>query len=301
LRVFITGGTGFIGSHLVGVLAARGDECVVLSRSGQDQWDNPAVRVVQGDPVLAGRWQTEVAQADVIVNLAGAKIVDPPHRWTETRKSFLRRSRIDTTQNLVAAMKQAATPPTALLSSSAIGFYGVRGDAIVDESAPPGDDFLAALAQDWEAAALEAQDVATVTLLRTGLVLGRGGGVLDALLPLFRLGLGGPWGSGDQWWSWIHLQDHIGLILYALEHGLSGPINLTAPNPVSVAEFAGALGKALHRPAFVPAPAFALKLMLGEAADALLELQRAIPTRALEAGFEFQFPILGEALQDLLG
>ncbi|MDH3457103.1 MAG: TIGR01777 family oxidoreductase [Gemmatimonadota bacterium] len=300
MRVFITGGSGFIGSHLVRVFAARGHECVVLSRSGRDPWDDPAVRVVRGDPVLAGRWQTEVAQADVIVNLAGAKIVDPPHRWTEARKSLLRRSRIDTTQNLVAAMKQAATPPEILLSSSAIGFYGVRGDAIVDESAPPGDDFLAALAQDWEAAALEAQDVATVALLRTGLVLGQGGGVLDALLPLFRLGLGGPWGSGDQWWSWIHLADHIELILYALDHRLSGPINLTAPNPVTVAEFAAALGKALHRPAFVPAPAFVLRLMLGEAADALLDLQRAIPTRALDAGFEFQFPALDQALEDLL-
>lgn len=301
MRVFVTGGTGFIGSHVVSALVARGDECVVLSRSGRDPWDHPAVRVVRGDPTLAGGWQTEVAKTDVIVNLAGAKIVDPPHRWTEARKALLRQSRIDTTQNLVAAMKQASPGPEVLLSSSAVGFYGSRGDAIVDESSPPGDDFLAALAQDWEAAALEAQDSATVVLLRTGLVLGQGGGVLEALLPLFRLGLGGPWGSGNQWWAWIHLEDHIRLILHALKQRLSGPVNLTAPNPVTVAEFARALGKALHRPAFLPAPAFALRLMLGEAAEALLDLQRAVPTRALEVGFEFQFPTIEEALQDLLG
>jgi uncharacterized protein (TIGR01777 family) len=300
LRVFVTGGTGFIGSRLVKALVERGEECVVLSRSGHDPWGHPAVRVVQGDPVNAGGWQNEVSGAYAVVNLAGAPIVDPPHRWTEARKALLRRSRVDTTKNLVAAITKAERPPGIFLSSSAIGFYGPRGDTALTESAPAGTGFLADLAQDWEHAALEAHTVTAVTLLRTGLVLGNGGGVLGTLLPLFRLGLGGPWGSGDQWWSWIHLEDHVELMLYALDRRIAGPLNLTAPNPVTVRAFAASLGRAVHRPTLLPAPSFALRLAFGEAADALLDLQRVIPQAALDAGFAFQFPTLDEALKDLV-
>lgn len=296
MRIFITGGTGFIGGTLVRALAERGDRCVVLSRSGSDPWGRDHVQVVRGDPTARGPWQAELAGSDVVVNLAGARIVDPTHRWTDARKALLRNSRVETTKRVVEAMLEAARPPAALVSGSATGYYGPRGNDVVDESEPAGDDFLARLCAEWEAAALETSDVTRVTLLRTGLVLGADGGVLASLLPLFRLGLGGPWGDGTQWWSWIHVEDQVRLILYAIDHPLTGAVNATAPNPVTVNAFAQALGAALHRPALARAPAFALRLMLGEAADALLHLQRVVPRRALDAGFEFRHPELAGAL-----
>ncbi len=299
--VFVVGGTGFIGRHLVGSLVERGDECVVLSRGSTDHWRSSKVRLILGDSTRPGDWQGKVAEADAVINLAGTKIVDPLHRWTDARKQLLTSSRVETTRNLVAAVRAAPSPPSAFLSASAIGYYGPRGETVVDEREPPGDDFLATLSLAWERAALEAEGTTRVTLLRTGLVLGRGGGVLDTLMPLFRAGLGGPWGSGRQWWSWIHLADEVGLVLYALDQGLGGPVNLTAPNPVTVAQFAAALGRALGRPAIVPAPGFALRLALGESANALLDLQRVVPRRALEAGYGFRFPEIEGALTDLVG
>jgi len=301
MRVFVVGGTGFIGRHLVESLAGRGDECVVLSRGSSDPWGSPRVRLIVGDPTRPGDWQGEVAVADAVINLAGTRIVDPLSRWTDARKRLLTSSRVETTSNVVAAIQAAPSPPSAFLSASAIGYYGARGDAVVDEEEPPGEDFLAALALAWERAALEAEGTTRVTLLRTGLVLGRGGGVLDTLMPLFRMGLGGPWGSGRQWWSWIHLADEVGIILHALDQGLRGAFNLTAPNPVTVAQFATALGRALERPAILPAPGFALRLALGEAADALLDLQRVVPRRALEAGYAFRFPEIDGALANVVG
>jgi uncharacterized protein (TIGR01777 family) len=300
MLVFVVGGTGFIGRHLVGSLAERGDECVVLSRGSTDPWGSPRIRLIAGDPTRPGDWQREVADADAVINLAGTRIVDPLHRWTDARKQLLTSSRVETTKNLVAAIRAAPSPPSAFLSGSAIGYYGARGDAVVDEREPAGEDFLATLSLAWERAALEAEGMTRVTLLRTGLVLGRGGGVLDTLMPLFKAGLGGPWGSGRQWWSWIHLADEVGLVLNTLDQGLGGPINLTAPNPVTVAQFAAALGRALGRPAILPAPGFALRLALGEAADALLDLQRVVPRRALEAGYGFTFPEIDGALGDLV-
>ena len=188
-----------------------------------------------------------------------------------------------------------------LLSSSAIGFYGPRGSDVLDESEAAGGDFLASLSWEWERAARQAEDLTRVTLLRTGLVLGRGGGVLDTLLPLFKMGLGGPWGSGDQWFSWIHMADQIGIMLFALDHDLDGPVNLTAPRPVTVGEFAATLGRSVRKRAVLPAPAFALRMGLGEAASALLDSQRVVPRKALGAGYEFQFPELDRALEDLVG
>ncbi len=300
MRVCLTGGTGFIGSHLVRSLIARGDRCVVVSRSGRNRWDDPSVRVIRGDPTEAGAWQQEAATSDVVVNLAGARIVDPPHRWTAARKALLRASRVDTTKHVVEAVCGAASPPH-LVSASAIGYYGPRGDDIVTEDDPPGTDFLATLAAEWERTASAAEGCTRVTLVRGGLALGTGGGVLQSLLPLFKLGLGGPWGSGEQWWSWIHVDDQVRLMLFAIDRTLTGPLNATAPNPVTVDAFASALGKALGRPAFARAPAFALRLTLGEAADALLDLQRVAPRRAETAGFEFRFPRLEGALADILG
>ncbi len=300
MRVFLTGGTGFIGTHLVRALVARGDECIVLSRSGRDPWQDVRVRLVRGDPTSPGDWQREVAGADAVVNLAGAKIVDPPTRWTRARKQELRASRVHSTRQVVAAIRQATPAPTALLSSSAIGYYGPQGDTVLDESAPAGTDFLGDVARDWEAAAREAGDVTRVALLRTGAVLGTDGGALAPMLPIFRLGLGGPWGDGKQWWSWIHLADEVGLILFALDREVRGPLNLTAPNPVTVNVFAKTMGTVLRRPAIFRVPAPLLRLALGEQADALLALPRVVPKRALDMQYRFRFPELEGALRDLL-
>ncbi len=234
-----------------------------------------------------------------MVNLAGHRIVEPPHRWTEARKQLISKSRTEATRQCVAAIRAAATAPRALISASAIGYYGDRGAEVLHEATPPGDDFLARLAVEWEAEAREVESHTQVTLLRTGLVLDPKDGAMAPLVPLFKLGLGGPWGSGEQWWSWIHLADQIGLILFAIDNDIPGPVNLTAPNPVTVNEFAKALGAALNRPALLRVPEFALRLMLGEMADSLLGSLRVVPQRALETGYKFQFPKLDGALADL--
>jgi len=299
MRVFLTGGTGFIGALLVNALVERGDECVVLSRSSKNPWNTNLVEVVQGDPTQAGDWQDVLSGVDAVVNLAGERIVDPPTRWTTARKQSLLESRVATTRNVATGIRRAAIPPSLFLSGSAIGYYGPRGDAILDESMDPGDDFLASLSRDWEHAALTAEDILPVTLLRTGIVLGKGAGALASLLPSFKLGLGGPWGTGRQWWSWIHIDDEVGLLLFLLDHGFNGAFNLTAPNPVTVNEFATTLGRTLRRPSWIRTPASLLRTGLGEGASALLDLQRVIPKRALEVGYEFRFPTLSEALEDL--
>ena len=301
MRVFLTGGTGFIGAHLIRALRQRGDECVVVSRGGSEALAEMGVRVIRADPTAPGPWQEAIDGCDAVVNLAGAKIVDPPHRWTAARKRELRSSRIETTRCVVEAIAGAARRPAVLVSASAIGYYGPRGDDILDESQPAGTDFLASLAAEWEAAAEPAQAHLRVTMLRGGLALGADGGVLAAMTPIFKLGLGGPWGDGLEWWSWIHVEDQVRLTLFALDGTLEGPVNATAPHPVTVRDFVHALGHALHRPAVARVPEFAVRAALGEAADALLRLQRVVPTKALDAGFEFRFDTLDAALGDIFG
>lgn len=302
MRIVVLGGTGFIGRHLVETLARLGAECVAVSRSGRGPWHRSRIRVVAGDATEPGAWGREVDGADVVVNLAGVPLVERLHRWTAARKALLRHSRIESTRNVVRAIREADAPPRALINASAVGYYGEGGDRTLDEASPPGEGFLTTLCRDWEAAALEGQDVARVVVLRTGLVLGVGGGFLAPLLPLFRLGAGGAWGSGRQWWPWVHMADQIGIMRLALERDdVSGPLNLTAPNPVRVREFARELGAALHRPALVPAPAVALRLALGEAAESLLVSQRVRPTKALDTGYRFRFPELPAAFGDLFG
>jgi uncharacterized protein len=299
MRVFLTGGTGFIGRHVIDALVGQGDHCVVVSR-GTRTWNSDDVEVVRGDPTKSGPWQKAVATADAVISLAGAPIVDPPHRWTDERKAVIRASRAETTRCVVDAIREATTPPRVLVSGSAIGYYGSRGDRLLDETAPPGDDFLARLCIEWEEAARAAEGPTRVTVLRTAPVLGRGGGVLQPMLPAFRMGLGGAWGSGDQWWSWIHVADVVGIILLALERDLSGAVNVTAPMPVTVNAFVKTLASVLHRPAVARVPEFALRLALGEAAETLLASLRVAPRRVLDTGYAFQFPELRPALEDVL-
>jgi uncharacterized protein (TIGR01777 family) len=301
VRAFVTGGTGFIGRHLVGALLERGAEVAVLSRGNANPWKGDArVRLVRGDPTRAGVWQASVSGCDVVFNLAGMPLVDPPHRWNDTRKAEIRESRVATTEHVVEAMRVARARPAALISQSGKDYYGPRGDTPADETSPPGADFLAGVCLAWETAARQAEDIARVTLLRTAVVLGRNGGALHFMLTPFKLGVGGLWGTGEQWWAWIHMSDMVGLMLFAWDRQLTGPINVAAPQPVTVKEFARELGHALHRPAFARVPEVALRLALGEAADALLASQRVVPARALAAGYQYRFPQLHAALADVV-
>jgi len=236
---------------------------------------------------------------DAVINLAGESIAG---RWTAPKKQLIRDSRVLGTKNLVNALAQLGSRPKVLISASAIGYYGDRGEETLTEDAAPGSDFLAQVCRDWENEALKAESLGMrVVRLRIGLVLGRGGGTLQALLPLFRVGLGGPLGSGRQWWSWIHRDDLCRLIVQILANeNVSGPINATAPQPVRQKEFAQVLGRVLRRPAFLPTPAFALKIALGEFADGILASQRALPRRAQEMGYRFQFEELEGALREIL-
>jgi uncharacterized protein (TIGR01777 family) len=255
--------------------------------------------VIAGDPSQPGPWQRAVAGADAVINLAGERLVHPLRRWTRARKALLVGSRVDTTRQVVAAIRAADPRPRVLVSGSAVGYYGERGDEIVEEGAPAGDDFLAQLVLAWERAALEGRDAARVVVMRTGLVLASDAPGITPMLPAFRLGLGGSWGSGRGWWSWIHIADLVGLFLLALDQPLEDAVNATAPNPVTVDQFAFALGVALRRPVLFRMPAIGLRLAMGEAADPLLHLQRVVPARALAADYRFRFPTLREALEDL--
>ncbi|HOK07541.1 MAG TPA: TIGR01777 family oxidoreductase [Syntrophales bacterium] len=297
MKIFMTGGTGFVGTTLTRTLLGAGHGVTILTRPGEKPRAlAEGAAVVVGDPARRGPWQEEAARHDVVVNLAGASIFS---RWTEARKKEIRESRILTTRHVVEALGEGKR----LLSTSAVGFYGPRGDEEVTEADPPGDDFLASLAAEWEREALRAADRgAGVVLLRFGIVLGRNGGALSQLVPLFRLWAGSPLGSGRQWFSWIHERDLAEIYLFLLGRpDISGPVNCTAPGGVTNEEFTFRLGKALGVPTFLPAvPAFVLKAVLGEFAGALLTGQRVVPKRLTEAGFSFLFPTLGEALADLV-
>ncbi len=309
MTLVIAGGTGFLGRPLAESSAETGDEVVVLTRRlppGRTQHDPgtgvPGVTRAGWDPARGGDWAALLDGADAVVNLAGESIAGA--RWTPAWKARLRESRLVTTRALVEAVRSARRPPRVFVSASAVGYYGAAaGDRVLDETAPPGDDFLARLCVEWEAEAARAAEAgARVVLVRTGLVLDAGGGALAKMLPAFRLGLGGRFGSGQQYVPWIHRLDWLELVRWALaEPSLSGPLNATAPDPVTNAAFARALARALRRPAWLPAPAFALRLALGEMADALLlGGQRAVPARALALGFEFRFRELGRALEHIL-
>ena len=303
MRVFLTGGTGLIGSRLVRALRKRGDDVVILSRKA-DAWQRVGldVEVVVGDPAVSGTWQDAIATCDAVVNLAGAGLFD--RRWNAAYKTLIRDSRVRATENVAAALAKEPTrgdgSPKVLVSSSAIGYYGPHGDEELDESSPPGDDVMAKVCVEWEAAARAAAGV-RVVLVRTGIVLDRFGGALKTLLTPFKLGAGGPVESGKQYMSWIHHTDEVGILLFALDHAdANGPINATAPRPVTNKEFGKALGRALNRPAFVPTPGFALRLMLGEVADIVTTGQRVLPRRVEALGYRFQYPDIDSALRQIV-
>ena len=301
MRVFMTGGTGFVGTALSRHLAERGLDVSVLTRDIAGDREPPSgVTLVEGDPAEEGPWQEKAAAHDVFINLAGASIF---RRWTSRTKRLLRESRIRTTRNLVAALAGRKHRKTVLLSASAVGYYGFHGDEVLDEESPPGDDFLAVLSRDWENEALRAGESGTrVVICRFGIVLGRGGGAMGRMLPVFRKGLGGPLGSGTQWFSWIHEKDLAEIFLFLLEEqSLSGPVNFTTPEPVTNRAFTKALGKALGKPTFLPAvPGFVLRMMKGDFGDVLLKGQRVIPKKLVDAGYLFRFPRVADALSDLV-
>jgi uncharacterized protein len=298
VRIVVTGATGFIGAVLCARLHATGHQVVALSRN------RPVARQRLADCAEVVEWSSPawpdaVAAADAVINLAGEAIA--AGRWTAARREAIRRSRVDTTAALVGAMGRANTPPRVLISASAVGYYGPCGDAPLDETAPPGSDFLASVCVAWEREAQRAEQLPTrVVRLRIGVVLGEGGGALDRMVLPFKLYMGGPLGSGEQWLSWIHRDDVIGLIELALTRDLAGPLNGTAPEPHQMRKFCETLGAVLRRPAWLPVPGFALRLALGEMADMLLNGQRVLPAAAQRAGYTFRYPTLEAALRQIL-
>lgn len=303
MRVLITGATGFIGRALVMRLLRDGHHVTawVRSKASARSKLGAEVELVGPEDGPSGALNVLAAKADGIINLAGEPIFGP--RWSDARKKALIASRVETTKTIVEGIARATARPKVLVSTSAVGFYGDGGDTILDETSPPGRDFLADLCVAWEAEAVRARDHGVrVAIVRVGIVLGAGGGALEKMLPPFKMGAGGPMGSGRQWFPWIHLEDVVELFARALtDERMTGVFNGTAPKPVTNRELATALGQALRRPAFMPVPSFALKLALGEAAEALLGGQRALP-RAVEAlGHTFRFATIEAALADILG
>ncbi len=298
MRVAVTGSHGLIGSALTTHLATAGHDVVRLVRS------EPAPGDIAWDPRTGRLDPAALTGVDVLVNLAGAGIGD--HRWTDDYKREIRDSRTRGTalvSDAIAAIAGEGRPPV-LLSASAIDYYGDRGDEPVDEASPPGSTFLAEVCRDWEAATTAAESAgARVVHFRTGIVLSDSGGALRKLLPLFKLGVGGRFGSGRQWMSWISLADELGAIEHLMASDVTGPVNLTAPAPVTNAEFVKTLGRVLHRPAVVPVPRFGPSLIVGrEAAETLLYTgQRVLPKVLLSDGYEFAHPELETALRAVLG
>lgn len=299
MKLIISGATGFVGSALVQQLWKDFHSLVLLSRKPVAQESSDKKHWLVWQPGQSGEWEQSIDGADGVINLAGEPIA--AKRWTAAQKQKLRSSRIETTQALIAAIAKAKVKPKFLLSASAVGYYGNRGDELLTEEAPPNDDFLGRLCVDWEAEARRAEAFGVrVVLLRTGIVLGKGNGALLKMIPPFKMFVGGPLGSGQQWMPWIHIDDEIGLIKFLMEAASAqGAFNLTAPNPVTMNEFSLALGKALNRPAWASVPSWVLALMLGEMADMLLGGQRAVPKAALALGYRFKYPRIADALNAL--
>lgn len=300
MKILITGGTGFVGTQLTSRLLREGYEVTILTRSlKRGKITQPNISYLEGDPTQKGPWQEKIKDHGAVINLAGASIFA---KWTEEHKQAIRESRLRTTRNIVEGIPERDDQSFALFSASAVGYYGFHEDEELTEDSPPGNDFLAQVARDWEEEASKAKEKgARVVITRFGIVLGEKGGALGQMVPLFKKYLGGPIGSGNQWFSWIHIKDLAEAFIFLRKKPtLAGPFNFCAPNPVRNKELAKALGKVLNKPSFMPAPGFLVRLFLGEFGSVILKGQKVIPRRLLDNGFQFQYPDLEKALKDIV-
>ncbi|MDZ7952981.1 TIGR01777 family oxidoreductase [Nostoc sp. DedQUE09] len=305
MKVAITGATGFVGSRLVQRLHGEGHKIVVLTRNttfAQKVFPSeafPNVEIVAYTPNASGSWQSVIASCDGVVNLAGEPIGEG--RWTPERKQEILNSRKLGTEKIVEAIAKANPKPSVLINASAIGYYGTSETATFDETSLSGNDFLAQVCQAWEAEARKVKDAGVrLVILRFGIVLGNGG-ALGKMIPPFKLFAGGPIGSGRQWFSWIHVDDLVNLILQALtKPEIEGVYNATAPNPVRMADLSQTLGQVMNRPSWLPVPAFAIEALLGDGAIVVLKGQQVIPKRTVQTGFEYKYPNLQPALTQIL-
>jgi uncharacterized protein len=301
MKIAIAGATGFVGSRLVEQLQAQGHQILILTRSPQQASSRfPQSEIVGYSPLKSGEWQAAIDGCDAIINLAGEPIAEK--RWTPAQKRVMLESRQIGTEKIVEAIAKATVKPPVLINASAIGYYGTSETSKFDESSPAGTDFLAEVCTKWEAAAQAASANGTrVVILRLGIILGENGGALGKMLAPFSAFVGGPIGSGKQWFSWIHRDDVVKLIVAALKDPqMQGIYNATAPNPVTMAGFAETLGTVMNRPSWLPVPNFALEALLGEGAIVVLQGQQVMPTQTLAQGFEFQYPSLKPALVAIL-
>ena len=295
MKILITGGLGFVGANLSDYLLDKGHTVTALGRAAtQDRITSDSYQYISADTTRPGDWQKALGDVDAVVNLVGKSIFK---RWSKSYKEQIYDSRILTTRNVVDALP--ADQPVVLCNASGAGYYGNRGDDLLKEDEGPGNDFLASVSVDWEAEALKgtAKGIRAVPM-RFGVILGKGGGALAKMIPAFKSFVGGPIGSGNQWFPWMHLTDLMAAILFVCENpSVKGPLNFCAPNPVTNRELANTLGEVLGRPAFMPAPAFMVRAVLGESGNVLLDSQRTIPAKLLSYGFEFQYPDIKSAIQ----
>jgi len=303
MRILVAGGTGFIGRALIRQLSAQGNEIAALVRDVADASGMfpPEVSVSLWDGMTVGEWGLSMENVDAVINLSGASIGGG--RWTPRRKALILQSRVAPTRALVEAMKTSRRRPRVFLNASAVGFYGMSGEGVVTEESPPGDDFLSTTCQQWEAEALSAAPLGVrVVLPRFGVVLAEGGGALDRMVLPFRMFIGGPLGSGSQWYPWVHRDDAIAVILHLLDHQeFEGALNVVSPESANMRMFARELGRALGRPSWIPVPSLVLRTILGEMSGIILQGRHIVPARLLEAGFPFKYPTLRGALRAILG
>lgn len=303
MKIAVTGATGFVGSRLVERLQAEGHQALVLLRDVDKLQQafpstHPNIEGIAYTPKESGTWQQAIAGCDGVVNLAGEPLIG--ERWTSERKREILASRQLGTQKIVEAIAQAQPKPSVLVNASAIGYYGTSETATFDETSAPGNDFLASVCQTWEAEAEKVKQTGTrLVILRLGIVLEMGGAIAQ-MTPPFQFFAGGPIGTGRQWFSWIHREDLVSLILQALTRpDIEGVLNATSPHPVRMAELCNTLGQVLHRPSWLPVPDFALELLLGEAAKVILEGQQVLPKRSQAYGFQYDYPTVKQALEQI--
>ena len=299
MKILITGGSGFVGSNLATLLLSKGHQVIAIGRSEpRHRLDRENYHFVAADTTCKGPWQKEVADSDAVVNLAGATIFK---RWTKNYKKKIYDSRVLTTRNVVEALPSGTN--LTLCSASGAGYYGSRGDDVLKEDERAGSDFLAGVSIDWEKEALLASTKGVrVAVMRFGVILGKNGGAMSKLIPAFKMFVGGPLGDGNQWFPWLHLDDLLAAIVFVLERPeVSGPLNFCAPNPIRNRQLAQTLGAVLSRPSFMPAPAFLIRLTMGEFGDLFLGSQRTVPDKLLSHGFSFQYPDIKGAIQAVVG